>query len=234
MGLVKVVAPHDRRVLHYGDKGKDVLAYQRMLTRELYKLGYYPTNRQGGLYGKGTLRDTLRLQHVKKIEASGRVGALTWTAVDPQMRLADRLLLALPKPKPAPMGVRLVHELRVMLAFGMPIYTQMRLAAKTLTVWRRIGSDCSASALLAKADAEGRAYSGSGNTQWIWDNFPVVTEAEVVIGTAILYGDGRTTDHINIVSDVSKRLCIGFGFAPGGEYAWTNHHSPIMGFRRIV
>lgn len=232
--IIPVVPAKDRRKLHHGDKGNDVKAFGRLVARTLRARGVTPVNAQNGIFGDGLLQDTLRLQALEKLDRSGVVTTATWQAVDPQMKAYERLLLKLPQKPPAPNGQKIVAQLRAMLALRMPIYTQRRRAATTLAEWQRIGSDCSASVLLARALALGLQYDGWNNTQWIWDNFPAVAEKDVQLGDCILYGTNGRTDHVNVVSDVAARRCIGFGFAPGGEYAWTTHHSPIMGFRRTA
>lgn len=232
--LIPVVPAKDRRKLHHGQKGNDVKAFGRLAARTLKRWGITPVNAQNGYFGDGLLKDVLRIQQHERLVQSGVVTTATWQAVDPQMHLWERALLRLPQKPPASEGVKLVAQLRRMLILRMPFYTQVRRAATSLAEWDRIGSDCSASVLLARAIALMLKYDGWNNTQWIWDNFPAVAEADVQLGDCILYGRNGVTDHVNVVSDVKARKCIGFGFAPGGEYSWTTHHSPIMGFRRIV
>lgn len=232
--LIPVTPAKDRRHLHHGDKGPDVKAYGRLVARTLRARGITPVNAQNGLYGDGLLKDTLRLQAALGLKRDGVVGLATWQAVDPQMKAFERLLLKLPKPPPAKNGQKIAAQMRRMLLLRLPFYSQRRAAARTLAAWDSIGSDCSASALLARAIVLGRTYDGYGNTGSIWDTYAAVAESEVELGDMILYGRNGRTDHVNVVSNVERRLCIGFGFAPGGEYAWTNHHSPIMGFRRTA
>lgn len=235
MALIPVTPAKDRRVLHHGDKGDDVKAFGRMLARTLKALGFAPVNAQNGIYGDGMLNDTLRLQHAKGIQPSGRVGALTWSAVDPQMHAYERYLLRKRPPPPTPIGVRIAHEMRVLLAFGMPIYTQRRAAAQTTPVWRHQGSDCSASGLLSRANALGVPYDGWGNTDTIWTTGTPVEEASVQLGDYIIYGSFSPfkTKHTQVVSNLSPKLCIGFGSAPGGEYTW-DYRGDRMGFRRMA
>lgn len=235
MALITVVPPAERRILHSGDTGPDVKAYQRMLSRELRVLGYYPVNRQSGLYGAGTLSDTLRLQHAKRIVPNGRVGVHTWVAVDPQMHAYERWLLRKkPKPVAAP-NSRIAHQMRVMLALGLSLYTQRRPAAVTIAFWRAWGGDCSGSGLLARSLAIPLEWDGNGNTQWIWEHGIPVDESDVVEGVFILYGDARTnwTKHTAVVSNLKSRLAIGFGSAPGREAPWR-YRSDLMGFRRLA
>lgn len=230
MPLVPVVPAKNRRHLHRGLKGNDVKAYGRLLKRTLRRLGLPSINAQNGVFGDGLLVDTLLLQRHLKLRADGWVGVATWQAVDPQMHAWERVLLALPKPPSATFAQKMAAQMRAMLVLGLDWYTQRRPGARTLAAWKH-GADCSDSALLARALALGVAYDGYGNTAYIWENFAHVDPSDVRLGDFILYGYG-STDHVNVVSDVGKRLCIGFGFAPGGEYGWDNHHSPIMGFRR--
>jgi hypothetical protein len=233
--LIPIVPAKDRRKLHHGDKGSDVKAFGRLCARALRANTFVtPVNAQNGIFGDGLLKDTLALQAAYGLVRSGVVTTATWQAVDPQMKAYERLLLKLPQKPPAPNGQKIAAQMRAMLALRLPIYTQRRAAARTLAEWQRIGSDCSASMLLARALVLGRAYDGYGNTQWIWNTFPAIDAKDVQIGDCILYGYNGQTDHVNVVSDVKRKLCIGFGFAPGGEYTWTTHHSPILGFRRTA
>lgn len=234
MPLLQVTPAKDRRKLHHGDKGNDVEAFGRLVARTL-KVNTFstPVNAQNGFFGDGLLQDTLRLQAAYKLPRTGVVTTATWQAVDPQMHAYERFLLKLPVPPPASNGEQIAAQMRRMMLLRLPVYTQRRPAARTLAEWDRIGSDCSASALLARAIVLGRPYDGYGNTGSIWDTYAAVTGA-VKLGDMILYGENGKTDHVNVVSNVERKLCIGFGFAPGGEYGWTNHHSPIMGLRRTA
>lgn len=233
--LIPITPVADRRILHVGDKGDDVKAYGRLVARALKVLGLVPVNAQNGIYGEGLLLDTIRLQRASKIKPTGRVGTLTWQAVDPQMRAYERYLLRKKPPPPAPIGQRIAHEMTVMLVFGLTRYTQFRPAATTLALWRRLGGDCSGSALLARALALGALFSGTGNTQYIWDHFPVVLEHDVQIGDALLYGNSRTgkTEHVAVVDNVKNQTAIGFGSAPGRRAGWRSYRQDVMGFRRM-
>lgn len=220
-----------RRILHYADHGNDVLAYQRALVKTLKALGLVPVTRSTGEFGQGTLKDTLRLQHAKGIQASGRVGSLTWTAIDPKLDLRGRALLKLKPPPVASVGNRISHQMQVMLLLGLRYYTQRRAGSKTLAQWTKEGGDCSESELLAAADATGETYDGYGNTGTIWDSWDPVDEAVVQVGDAVLYGSGGRTDHTANVSDVKTKYAIGFGAVPGRNLPWR-YRPDLMGFRR--
>jgi hypothetical protein len=188
-------------------------------------------NRATGVFGKGTLADTLLLQKAVGIKRNGYVGLNTWQAVDPQMRAYERLLLKLKKPPQPPIGERIAHEMTVMLGLGMDYYSQVRPAATNLVAWKR-RDDCSGSALLAWCLAKARKFSGLGNTQWIWDNGKHVSEADVQLGDQILYGSGGVTKHVATVDNVKLKTGIGFGSAPGRRLPWR-YRGDLMGFRRL-
>lgn len=232
MALWQITPPKDRRRLHHGDKGNDVQALGRLVKRSLKKEGIVSINAQNGVFGDGLLVDVLRFQKLRKIKATGIVNTATWTALDPQVHAFETWLLRKVPPIVAKHGTKLVAVLRRMLILGMPYYSQRRPGARTIAEWDRIGGDCSESDLMADALADGDSYDGYGNTSTIWTTWDHVADGDQEEGDAILYGRNGQTDHVNVVSNVAKRLCIGFGFAPGGEYGWANHHSPIMGFRR--
>lgn len=230
--VIPVVPAKDRRHLHLGDRGNDVKAFGRLAARTLRKNTYYtPVNAQNGVFGDGLLKDTIRLQSSYGIKPTGVVDLATWQAVDPQMHAYERLLLKLPTPKPASNGQKIAHEMAVMLALGLARYTQTRPAAKTLPIWTHQGSDCSGSYLLARAIVLGIAYDGYGNTGTIWDNYMHVSESDVQVGDAVLYGDGSVTKHVACVDDVKNETAIGFGAVPGRRSGWR-YRSDLMGFRR--
>lgn len=232
MAVIKVTPVAQRRVLHYADKGNDVLAYQRALVKTLKALHYVPVTRSTGEFGQGTLKDTLRLQAASGIQQSGRVGSLTWTAIDPKLDAFGKSLLVLKPPPVAPIGNRISHQMQVQLALGLRIYSQRRPAAKTLEVWKSEGGDCSGSELLAVADAQGVPFSGLGNTGTIWDTWEPVSERDVQVGDAILYGSGGKTDHTANVDSVKLKTGIGFGAVPGRRLPWR-YRPDLMGFRRL-
>lgn len=235
MALIKVVPPAQRRILHKGDKGDDVLAFGRMVARALRTLGMTPVNAQNGLYGDGLLRDVIRFQHAKHINPNGRVGVLTWQAVDPQMKAYEKWLLRKRPPPIAPVGQRIAHQMAVLLVFGLRIYTQARPCSTTQTVWRVRGSDCSGSGLLSRAIALGVAYDGYGNTDTIWQQGTPVEESAVELGDYIIYGSFSPfkTKHTAIIDDVAAKTAIGFGAVPGYRGPW-DYRGDRMGFRRMA
>lgn len=238
MPPIPVTPTKNRRVLHTGSKGNDVKAYQRMLTRTLRNLGIVTTNRQSGLYGNGTLHDTLRLQLHAKIKPDGVVGPATWSLVNPQMHAYERQLLKLKPPPPTPVGDKLAHELEVMYALQLDFYSQVRPGATNLPYpWKR-KADCSDSYLLAYNRARGAAYNGYGNTTTIWTEFAPVAVGKVQRGDAALYGrwvSGRiVTTHVQGVVDVTNKtnpMSIGFGSAPGNRYP-VHTRTDFVGYRR--
>lgn len=236
MALIPVVPAKDRRVLHKGDKGNDVKAFGRLVARTLKVNTYYtPVNAQNGIFGDGLLKDTLRLQLAYGLKQTGTADLATWVAVDPQMHAYERLLLRLPKPKPATNGQKIAHQLEVMLALGMDVYSQTRPAATNIVAWKR-RDDCSGSFLLARAIATGTTFSGYGNTGTIWTQYPSVAPADVLPGDAALYGRGGTTTHVQGVVDVTDKAnpdSIGFGSAPGNRYR-VHARSDFLGYRRTA
>lgn len=234
MALIPVTPDAERRKLHHGETGNDVRAFGRMVARALKHAGLVPVNAQNGVYGHGLLLDTLRFQKLEGLAQDGVVGTATWHAIDPQMHTLERVLLKLaPKPKPIPNGVKVVHELRVMLALGLSHYTQGRPGALTLAIWKVRGGDCSGTRLLAQAIALGRLWDGYGYTGTMWVQGIAVTEADVELGDCIFYGTDGVTDHVATVSDALARLAIGFGAVPGRELGWF-YRGDFMGFRRLV
>lgn len=198
---LKPPIPAKRRVLHFGDTGRDVIAYQRAVKKELASLGLASTNRRSGLYGKGTLADTLRLQRRLGLKADGKVGALTWTAIDPKLDTYGIALL-IPKPKPpASDGQRAAHEMRVLVAFAPRHYTQARPYATTNAKWIERGGDCSGTTSLARknagaSDANGTDFNGYGNT---WSHIVRgvrIAEQDILPGDITYYGVGGPTHEV--------------------------------------
>lgn len=235
MPLIKVTPAQDRRVLHYGCRGRDVEAYQRLAARTLRALGLVSVNQQNGTYGQGTIKDTLALQHHAGLKADGKVGPKTWSAVDPQMKAYERLLLKRKPPPPPPVGDKIAHELEVMFALRLDRYTQARPAARAAPYpWKR-GADCSGSYLLARARALGIPYDGWGNTGTIWDNYAHVAPGDVRRGDAALYGHNGTTTHVQGVTEIDvpgDPMTVGFGNAPGTRARVSYRRSEFMGYRR--
>lgn len=234
MPLIPITPDTERRVLHYGCKGNDVEAYQRLSARTLSALGLVSVNRQNGIYGQGTIKDTLILQHHAGLKADGKVGPKTWSLVDPQMRAYERWLLRKKPPPPVPLGDKIAHELEVMFALRLDYYTQARPAARDAPYPWKCGDDCSGSYLLAVARAKGVPYDGWGNTGTIWSSYAYVADGDVQNGDAALYGRGGTTTHVQGVTDASVHppMTIGFGNAPGTKAPVTYRASEFMGYRR--
>lgn len=231
--LIPVVAAKDRRHLHNSDTGADVLAYGRLVARTLTHMGLITTNARNGVFGEFLLRDTLLLQHALGLAPTGIVDLALWEAVDPQMHAYERWLLRLPTPKPATNRSKIAAQMRVMLIIGLVFYSQRRPAARSLLAWRRIGGDCSGSALLARCIVLGIAYDGYGNTGTIWSQGIPITEAEAEEGDYIIYGSNGVTHHVAVISNLARRLAIGFGAAPGRESDWR-YRGDLMGFRRMA
>jgi hypothetical protein len=234
MALIPVPTDAERRELHYGMRGSDVQAFGRMVRRYLKGHGYVPANAQNGVYGDGLHLDALRFQKLENLDQDGVIGQATWHAIDPQMKAYERWLLArAPKPKPVQVGVKIVAKMRLMLAWGLRRYTQTRPAAITDAEWKSDGSDCSGSALKARADAMGIAWNGMGYTGSMWTEGIAVSEKNVQLGDMIFYGSRGVTDHVAVVSDVAGRRAIGFGAVPGRELDWF-YRGDFMGFRRLA
>jgi hypothetical protein len=232
--MLKVPAPADRRVLHYGDKGRDVLAYQRALTKTMYALGEFPVNRQSGLYGKGTLSDTLRLQKRLGIPVDGKVGPLTWTAIDPKLDLYGKALLT-PRPKPpTPPGVRVAHQARVMAALAPRHYTQRRPYAGSRPLWMAEGGDCSGTSILIYKlagcpDPNGTSYDGSG-----WTGSLIKRGVHVPLslpGDLCFYGPGLSE---HVVVAVSATECVSHGSEGGPRVLPISYRGDFNQARRYV
>ena len=234
MSEIPVTPDAKRRALHYADKGKDVRAFGRMVARALAAHGVATVNKRNGVFGHGLLVDTMAFQSGNQLVADGVVGPATWHAIDPYMHAYERLLLKFaPKPKPVPNGVKVNHQMHVMLALGLSFYGQWRPAATTIAEWIKRGGDCSGSYLLAKSIALAEAWDGYGFTGTMWHQGIAVSEADVEIGDCIFYGSNGITDHVACVSDVGGKLAIGFGAVPGHELDWF-YRPDFLGFRRLA
>lgn len=234
--MPKVPAPADRRVLTYGAKGRDVTAYQRAVRKALKHFGLVSVNRRNGAYGVGTLTDTLRLQMRKGIEATGRVGTLTWTAVDPYLDLYGKSLL-IPKAKPkTPPGQLVAHQARVMATFAPKRYTQQRPYAGTLPVWKAQGGDCSGTSILIyklakQPDPNHTNYDGTGWTGSLMQQGVSVPEIVAKPGDLTLYGRGAA-DHV--VVEIGGGQVVSHGSAGGPRVLPRHYRSDYLETRRYV
>lgn len=236
MAIFKPQPPAARRVLHSGDTGKDVLAAQRALKKGLKVLGLTATNRATGLYGKGTLADVLRFQNRKGITPSGRVGTLTWVALDPYLDAYGKLLLA-PKPKPptAP-GIRVAHEAQVLAAMAPRHYTQTRPYAGTVALWRTQGGDCSGTSILIYKEAgcpdpNGTGYDGSGYTGSLDKQGVHVEPAQTAPGDLCFYGPG-SSEHVTVA--IGGGMCVSHGSEGGPRTLPVHYRSDFLQVRRYV
>lgn len=233
---MKIPTPADRRVLHYGDKGRDVLAYQRALRKALKHLGLVATNRSNSGYGIGTLTDTLRLQMRKGIEPSGRVGVLTWTAIDPYLDLYGKSLLAVKVKPKTPPGQLVAHEARVLATFAPRRYTQQRPYAGTLPVWKAVGGDCSGTSILTyklsgQPDPNHTNYDGSGWTGSLMQQGVRVPEIASKAGDLTLYGRGAA-DHV--VVELGNGQVVSHGSAGGPRILPRHYRSDYLQTRRYL
>lgn len=232
--MLKPPAPADRRELHYGDKGRDVLAYQRALTKALYHLGYYPVNLQSTTYGDGTLTDTLRLQQHLRIGADGVVGVLTWTAVDPYIDAYGKSLL-LPKVKPpTPPGQRVAHQARVMATYAPEHYTQARPYAATLPVWKTKGGDCSGTSILIYKlagcpDPNGTNYDGTG---WTGSLIKKGVRVPLAVPADLVFYGGGLSSHVTVA--ISPTQCVSHGSEGGPRILPINYRLDINQVRRYL
>jgi cell wall-associated NlpC family hydrolase len=202
----------------------------------MYALGEFPVNRQSGLYGKGTLSDTIRLQKRLHLTADGKVGPLTWTAIDPKLDLYGKALLT-PKPKPvAPPGARVAHQARVMATYAPKHYTQVRPYAETLPVWRVRGGDCSGTSILIYKlagckDPNHTNYDGSGWTGSLIQQGVGVPEIVAKPGDLTFYGRGAS-DHV--VVEIGGGLVVSHGSEGGPRTLPRHYRSDYMETRRYV
>lgn len=233
---MSVTPPARRRVLYVGDKGSDVLAYQRAVAKTLKDLGLASTNQRTGLYGQGTLADTLRLQRRLGLEVDGKVGPLTWTAVDPKLDLYGKALLT-PKPKPtAAAGQRVAHEARVMATYSPRHYTQTRPYAKTLETWKARGGDCSGTSILCYSlagcpDPNGTSFSGYGNTWSLIVRGVAVKEAQSAPGDLTFYGSGGPE---HVVIELGGGMVMSHGHEGGPLILSRHYRSDYYQTRRYV
>lgn len=229
-----ITPPSTRRILHFGDQGVDVLAYQRAVRKTLHQLGLASTNRRSGLYGDGTLSDTLRLQRRLRLDVDGKVGVFTWTAIDPQLDAYGKFLLRLKVPQPTPAGQRVAHEARVLATFAPRHYTQARPYAGTLDAWRANGGDCSGTAILiyklaGLPDPNGTGYDGSGYTGSLDKRGVRVATADY--GDLTFYGQTVST-HVTIA--IGNGQCVSHG-SEGGPYTLPiNYRGDYLQTRRYV
>lgn len=232
--MPKVPAPADRRVLHYGDRGRDVTAYQRALSKTLKSRGFVPTNRRSSLYGDGTLWDTLRLQRRLGIKPDGLVGVLTWTAVNPKIDAYGKSLL-IPKPKPvAPPGQKIAHQARVMATLAPRHYTQARPYAETLAAWHAKGGDCSGTSILiyklaGQPDPNHTAYDGSGWTGSLIHHGVQVPASQP--GDLVFYGPGSST-HVAVA--IGGGQVVSHGSEGGPRILPVHYRSDINEVRRYA
>lgn len=232
MAILKPTPPAKRRILHVGDRGPDVLAAGRALKKALKKHGVVPVNASNGLYGDGLLKDVLRWQKIAGVQASGRVGSLTWQSLDPFLDAYGKLLLT-PAPKPvAGPGARVAHEMLVFLALAPRRYTQARPAATTVDRWEAVGGDCSGTAYLARYVSGVLAHwDGIGNTGTLWASGTVVAEVGIKPGDHVLYGSGGVTKHVAVYVGPGDDW-VGHGSPGGPRKLPLRYRLDIMGFRR--
>lgn len=78
-----IACPQKKRGLVGGEQGKDVQAVQRAVFKALDQGGQGGTNARNGVYGEFTMRDVATFQLFEGIEATGRTGQPTLSALWP-------------------------------------------------------------------------------------------------------------------------------------------------------